>query len=280
MHFTRTKLVLFRNIISYKLMLKRSSQFIKPLCAGCFKSLFVPSGTYATLPQKHAIISSNNVMDEMSTWQKIKWNVGLHGKLEVPRTKLLLSGMNLYVSCTDFVDFSEFVKGVNLPDTFTSWFLLVQLHTWLVNVKLSQMGKEGVLLKKYMYTAMWQNVERRLETFQDISGSERRKALENYYSLMVLSVLYYDEGLLGSDKTLANSLWIQLYGLDPAVQTDKLEILVEYVRKQVHHHDQLDPYPIMRYGYISFLPLFGDKLDEKKVQRDIHSIEWAYKDVL
>jgi cytochrome b pre-mRNA-processing protein 3 len=202
----------------------------------------------------------------------MKWNMGFYGKLQVPDMRLALSGYNLYVCCTDFVDLPELIKVLNLPDTFNSWFLLLQLHLWMVNVKVSQMGKEGVLLKKHIYKAMWNNVEKRLKTFKDLQSKDRSIALSNYHSTMIMSIMYYDEGLIGSDKLLANALWVQLFSMDPAVDADKLELMVKYVRKQVHHHDQLEHSAILKPGFISFLPLLDDKLDQKRALQQLDSL--------
>lgn len=211
-------------------------------------------------------------LEELSTWQRMKWNMGFYGKLRVPNYRLKMSGYHLYICCTDFIDFNQFVQDVDLPDTFASWFQLLQLHVWLVNVKLSQIGLEGILLKDNVYKAMWQNVEVRLDTFEDLLGSEKRKFMENFYSSMILTTLYYDEGLIGSDKQLANALWITLFNMSEDVDPEKLELMVAYVRKQVHYHDQLDADTIMLPGYIPFLPLHREQLDTEKAERDYKTL--------
>ncbi|GFN92470.1 ubiquinol-cytochrome-c reductase complex assembly factor 1 [Plakobranchus ocellatus] len=207
-------------------------------------------------------------LEELSTWQRMKWNMGFHGNLRVPNYKLKLSAYHLYICCTDFIDFPSFVKEAGIQDTFASWFQLLLLHLWLLNVKLSQIGLEGVLLKDHVYKAMWQNVEVRLDTFKDLLGSEKRKYMQTFYNSMILSTMYYDEGLIGSDKQLANALWISLYGMSKDVDPEKLELMVAYVRKQVYFHDQLDAETIMFPGYFPFLPLHGEKLDKRKADQD------------
>ncbi|CAG5129659.1 unnamed protein product [Candidula unifasciata] len=242
-----------------------------PQCSVCnYKQITQLSCT--VIQQRYVHTPTIADQESMSPWQRIKLKMGFHGKLQYPKMRLVLSGCNLYICCTDCIDFSEFVKVLNIPDTFNSWFLLLQLHLWMVNVKVSQMGQEGAILKENMYKSMWQNVEQRLQKFQDLTSSDRKEAMENYRSLMFLSILYYDEGLMGSDKQLANSLWVQLFAMDPNIGAEQLELMVKYVRKQVYHHDSLDPLLILKPGYISFLPLVSDKLDPKKVQRDLHYV--------
>ncbi|BFZ11162.1 hypothetical protein BsWGS_14201 [Bradybaena similaris] len=226
-----------------------------------------------TVPQQRHL-HTPTVADQgsMSPWARIKSKMGFMGKLQFPKMTLAFSGRNLYVCCTDCIDFSEFVEALNIPDTFNSWFLLLQLHLWMVNVKLSQMGQEGAFIKVHMYKAMWQNIEERLKKFDGLTTKDKREAMDNYRSLMFLSILYYDEGLLGSDKQLANALWVQLFAMDPNVEAEQLELMVKYVRKQVYHHDRLDPLLLMKPGYISFLPLTSDKLDQNKASRDLNYV--------
>ncbi|XP_059140747.1 ubiquinol-cytochrome-c reductase complex assembly factor 1-like isoform X2 [Physella acuta] len=253
-----------------KILLSSSYQNVLPAascihCGAAFNHVTSFSSTniwHHQQRQQHT--GSTEFLKDMSSWQRIKWNMGFSGTLRVPKRRLMMSGLNLYVCCTDFLDFKDYVEAFSIPDTFTSWFLLLQLHLWMVNVKVTQLGKEGFILKESMYRAMWIDVEKRLNTFKDLTGGEKRKAMDDYYSFMIASILYYDKGIMGSDKVLANSLWIQLYGQDPGVKFDKLQLVVDYVRKQVYHHDHLDPQPILHPGHIPFLPVVGDKLDESK----------------
>ena len=59
------------------------------------------------------------------------------------------------------------------------------------------------------------------------------KTKKTYYSIFLQTILYYDEGLQSSDKVLANNLWTTLFENRPDVSPEKLEMLVEYIRKNV-----------------------------------------------
>lgn len=61
---------------------------------------------------------------------------------------------------------------------------------------------------------------------------ERRNFLADCELAFNTAIVSYDEGLIGSDRELAASLWRTFfqYGFD---DFQKLEVLVEYVRAQV-----------------------------------------------
>lgn len=42
-----------------------------------------------------------------------------------------------------------------MPDTFHSWFLVIELHMWMLSVRLNTEGQEGELLKKFAIEYMW-----------------------------------------------------------------------------------------------------------------------------
>ncbi len=49
-----------------------------------------------------------------------------------------------------------------LPDTFQSWFLVLQLHVWLCLVRLRHEGAPGKTAQKQLVTFMWEDVENRI----------------------------------------------------------------------------------------------------------------------
>ena len=52
----------------------------------------------------------------------------------IPVAKLKASGYILVTHCTQRIDVSGFFETFDMPDTFYSWFLVVELHIWLVGV--------------------------------------------------------------------------------------------------------------------------------------------------
>jgi cytochrome b pre-mRNA-processing protein 3 len=50
---------------------------------------------------------------------------------------------------------------MNLPDTFHTWFLVTELHVWMLMVRLMNEGKEGRLIRNGLVNALWDDVEQR-----------------------------------------------------------------------------------------------------------------------
>ena len=52
----------------------------------------------------------------------------------VPVAKLRSSGYILLTHCAQRPDVVKFFEVFNMPDTFYSWFLVTELHVWLMGV--------------------------------------------------------------------------------------------------------------------------------------------------
>ena len=52
----------------------------------------------------------------------------------VPVAKLRSSGYILLTICAQRPDIVKFFETFNMPDTFYSWFLITELHVWLLGV--------------------------------------------------------------------------------------------------------------------------------------------------
>ena len=53
----------------------------------------------------------------------------------VPVAKLRSSGYILLTVCAQRPDIVKFFEAFNMPDTFYSWFLITELHVWLLGVR-------------------------------------------------------------------------------------------------------------------------------------------------
>lgn len=45
-----------------------------------------------------------------------------------------------------------------MPDTFNSWFLVTELHVWMLMVKAMEIGGDGRLIRNFIVEAMWEDV--------------------------------------------------------------------------------------------------------------------------
>lgn len=48
---------------------------------------------------------------------------------------------------------------LNLPDSFNSWFLITELHLWMVFVRLMNEGTKGSMVRNFITEALWNDVE-------------------------------------------------------------------------------------------------------------------------
>lgn len=55
----------------------------------------------------------------------------------------------------------EFFEELNLPDTFYSWFVIMELHIWMLSVRAMAEGDEGKLIRNGMLEALWNDVKHR-----------------------------------------------------------------------------------------------------------------------
>lgn len=49
-----------------------------------------------------------------------------------------------------------------MPDTFFSWFLVTELHVWMLMVRFMAEGEKGQMTRDYLVEAMWQNIKGRI----------------------------------------------------------------------------------------------------------------------
>uniref|UniRef100_A0A2K6EFN4 Ubiquinol-cytochrome c reductase complex assembly factor 1 n=1 Tax=Propithecus coquereli TaxID=379532 RepID=A0A2K6EFN4_PROCO len=103
-----------------------------------------------------------------------------------------------------------------MPDTFNSWFLITLLH--VVN---------SYILKKNMIIMT-----------------------NNFYA----AILGYDEGILSDDHGLAAALWRTFFN-QKCEDPRQLELLVEYVRKQMQYLDSMNGEDLLLTGEVSWRPL-------------------------
>ena len=72
-----------------------------------------------------------------------------------------MCGYDLYEKTTDDVDFKSFFDKFSMPDTFFSWFLVTELHVWLISVRLMAEGDKGKSIRNHLFSLLWEDVEKR-----------------------------------------------------------------------------------------------------------------------
>uniref|UniRef100_A0A8C8GTH9 Ubiquinol-cytochrome c chaperone domain-containing protein n=1 Tax=Oncorhynchus tshawytscha TaxID=74940 RepID=A0A8C8GTH9_ONCTS len=168
--------------------------------------------------------------EEVGAFTKLIEAMGFTGPLKYNKWKIKIAALRMYTCCVERINYDEFFEKCSLPDTLNSWFLVAQLHVWICLVRIRQEGREGKYMCRYIVHSMWEDVEQRSK----IMG-----------------------GILSDDGVLAAALWRNMFNRqceDPR----QLELMVEYVRKQMQFIDALDGEDLLLTGEVNWRPLLED----------------------
>uniref|UniRef100_A0A023EN99 Putative ubiquinol cytochrome c reductase assembly protein cbp3 n=1 Tax=Aedes albopictus TaxID=7160 RepID=A0A023EN99_AEDAL len=181
------------------------------------------------------------------------------GWLDNSRVRLRMSSCILYESVADSVDYNEFFTYFEMPDTFNTWFLITELHVWMLLVRSMAEGAEkddaGRFLRNCIVEAMWNDVTTRAKQLSAHNPSVVRPQIQLLSEQFQAALLAYDEGISFDDKALASALWRRFFS-GHCKDYEKLEVLVKYVRKQVAMLDETNRYDFAIKPKIKWLPLF------------------------
>ncbi|GIX94765.1 ubiquinol-cytochrome-c reductase complex assembly factor 1 [Caerostris darwini] len=201
-------------------------------------------------PKAAKLLSTTANLKRFEKWNKFKDAF----YKSIPSSTLMKAGGHVtYEKCSNAIDYFEFFRYFNLPDTFHSWFLVMQLHVWMC-IAVTIIEQHGRQFKYHIVNSMWKDVESRVAQLQEIPSSSRRKYLTEMKEQFRPFKVSWDEGLISEDTTLAAAAWRTLYdchNIDPRL----LEAIVLYVRKQINHLDSLNTEEFMVRGSVSFLTI-------------------------
>jgi cytochrome b pre-mRNA-processing protein 3 len=140
---------------------------------------------------------------------------------------------------------------LKLPDSFISWFLITELHIWMLMTKCTVLEDKGRYLRNAVVKTFWDDSLVRMKQIQVTfhQKSVLEKLTNNWFSYLQPSgtnkviqdlgqqfraaLFSYDEGIQSSDIVLANSLWRRFYSTGIDFRPEEIELLVSYVRRQV-----------------------------------------------
>lgn len=162
---------------------------------------------------------------------------------------------NLYESCSDEMDYITFFETCSMEDNFQSWYSLMNLHVWMVLIRLRSEGRPGKKMSYLMVELMWKNLEEKLKIIGVVDTSARRETVDEYTQQFFGGIVAYDEGLLGDDQVLASALWRNLFYRRADADVQSLALMVDYVRRQIQHLEQQSSDSFLLDGTIKWLPL-------------------------
>uniref|UniRef100_A0A3P9JNJ5 Ubiquinol-cytochrome c reductase complex assembly factor 1 n=1 Tax=Oryzias latipes TaxID=8090 RepID=A0A3P9JNJ5_ORYLA len=191
--------------------------------------------------------------EEVGAFTKFIEAMGFTAPLKYNKWKIKIAALRMYTCCVERINYDEFFEKCSLPDTLNSWFLIAQLHVWMCLVRMRQEGREGKYMCRYIVHSMWEDVEQRSK-IMGIDAVHRKEAMKAMTETFYAAIFGYDEGILSDDCVLAAALWRNLFNRqceDPR----QLELLVEYVRKQMQFIDSLDGEDLLLTGEVKWRPL-------------------------
>lgn len=187
-----------------------------------------------------AVINEDSTEAKKNIFQRLKKKMFPHANLRISRNVLGQAGTVLSTCCTHQVDVEQFFKILDLPDTYYSWWLVTELHIWMLFIRLN-VGKteEGLLCRHHMMNEVYKDMDNRAKLMGGKLGAkERNDTIWDLAEECKFAIAIYDLGLIKSDVDLANSLWRRFFLMTENVDVEKLELLVAYVRKTVAFLDQ------------------------------------------
>jgi cytochrome b pre-mRNA-processing protein 3 len=159
----------------------------------------------------------------------------------------------MYENIADQIDYYEFFNEFNMPDTFNSWFLVTELHLWMILTRVMAEGSEkdqgkqingnilkilkfsfldGRFIRNCIVEAMWADVQQRAKKLSADNPSASRQQVGILSEQFQATLISYDEGIMSDDKILASALWRRFFAMQCNDYT-KVEKLVKYVRQNV-----------------------------------------------
>lgn len=135
----------------------------------------------------------------------------------------------LYLNVSD-VEYMDFVTRFNMPDEFMSWFLITELHAWMLMVRTADEDVHPMGLRDGVNRMLWTDTIARLKPLQQ-DRTKMHDWLEEVGAQTRYATLSYDEGL-EDDKVLASALWHRFFQKE-CEDYEQLALMLKYVRINV-----------------------------------------------
>ncbi|KAF7408776.1 hypothetical protein HZH68_003698 [Vespula germanica] len=204
--------------------------------------------------------TETSAIEKVKSTSTLKWIIQKLKFIDFEGAKIKTYAYSEYEYIVDKIDYSTFYKDFNMADTFFSWFLITELHVWMLMVRFMAEGKYGKIARNALVEALWDDVEVRSKKLGKMNPSIRRKQkLELSYQFNA-AILSYDEGIMSDDKVLARALWETFFNLE-CNNPELIEKLLIYVRKQINLLDKISSQEILRHPQIKWLELKNINID-------------------
>ncbi|XP_072757185.1 ubiquinol-cytochrome-c reductase complex assembly factor 1 [Anoplolepis gracilipes] len=166
------------------------------------------------------------------------------GLLDVQKYRYMAIGNHVYEVVMAQIDYPFFYKHFNMADTFFSWFLVTELHVWMIMVRYMAEGNAGKIVRNSVVSTLWQDTNARAENLGKITEKLRNQQIKELSEQFHAALIGYDEGIQSDDKVLAGALWRRFFHLE-CNNPEHVETLIIYVRKQICLFDNLPSHEIL-----------------------------------
>lgn len=201
------------------------------------------------------VVNSNNERSDNNILKRVLNKVGFAPNT---KTRLRVGSHMLYENVADKINYLSFFKAFDMPNTFNSWFLVTELHVWMLLVRAmaegSESGENGRFIRNCIVEVMWGDVNTRAKKLGAHNPSQTRQQIEILSEQFQAALIAYDEGIMSDDRVLSGALWRRFFAMkcDDIVM---IERLVKYVREQIVFLDQLSPDDFLHKPKISWIDL-------------------------
>ncbi|XP_022170158.1 ubiquinol-cytochrome-c reductase complex assembly factor 1 isoform X2 [Myzus persicae] len=138
----------------------------------------------------------------------------------------------LYEKLVDQIPFDQIMIKLDLPDTFNSWFIITELHLWMIFVRFMHEGTQGTMIRNFIMEALWNDVEFRSKKLATVNADVRHRQIKELSDQLRGALVGYDEGWLTNDMVLASMVWRRVFNKE-CNDPEKIELVVKYIRKQM-----------------------------------------------
>lgn len=213
---------------------------------------------YGTTGPTNPTQLTTSAEDDQQQGGFLKRFIARMGWIDNSKVRLRVSSCALYESVADSINYAEFFTLFRMPDTFNTWFLITELHVWMLLVRAMAEGAEkdaaGRFLRNCIVETMWNDVTTRAKKLAADNPSAVKPQIQMLSEQFQAALISYDEGISFDDKALAAALWRRFFS-GKCDDYEKLELLVKYVRKQMSMLDQLSRYDFAIKPKVQWLPL-------------------------
>lgn len=138
----------------------------------------------------------------------------------------------IYAKGVDQLNYNAISTKFNMPNTFNTWFLITEIHVWMLMVRAMAERDRGQLIRNNIVESMWSDALERSKIVAPDDSRIVKKQIHELSGQFQYAIVSYDEGLTKDDKQLASALWKRFFNSN-CDNYEHIELMVKYVRINV-----------------------------------------------